>query len=82
LLQKKIKKTQKELIFFSLFWGFFFLLLVLPNNVVVEKVAVEERLHESRQPDNPLRVSGFREVAVNPIENVEGSVRPQTENVI
>ena len=48
-----------------------------PLRVVVEEIAVQQRLHGARDPANPVAVELLRGVARDPVGDVERSIRSQ-----
>ena len=55
----------------------------VPQCVVVEKVDVERRLNEPRDPHNPVvMVVRFGGSTVHPVEQVECAVGPEQEHIV
>ena len=46
--------------------------------VVVEKIAVQERLHKTTAPADPIDISAVH-VSQDPIQNVEKSIQPHAD---
>ena len=51
------------------------------GDVEVEKVAVEDRLHDARHHGNPV-LKVLAVIAVDPVDNVQSAVRAQGEQVV
>lgn len=63
-------------------WKDEFLALDAAADVKVKEVAVEEGLDGAKDPDEPCRVSGLGEGAVDPVADVEGAVEAEAEDVV
>lgn len=47
---------------------------VVPLEVVIEEVKINDSLHKSAHPNQHMRVGGLRSIAVDPVDEVQGTV--------